>query len=99
MKLKEINETQLSKIFSIVSILILCMMILFLISDYYQMRINFQNPLIPESLISYASEPYIKKGIVLGLGLIIVVSLKLLKQNLIVILSFLIVAVASQLIY
>ena len=99
MKLKEINELQLSKIFSIISIPMICMMILFLISDYYRMRMNFQNPLIPESLVSYASKPYMIKGIILTLGLILIVSLKIAKQNLLVILSFLIVAVASQLIY
>jgi hypothetical protein len=99
MKLKEINEMQLSKIFSIVSVAMTCLMILSLILDYYRMRLSLKNPLIPESLISYASKIYLKMGIALGFGLILIILLKIVKQNLLVILSFLIVAVASQLIY
>lgn len=51
-------------------------------AQYYSMKLNLTNPLIPESLVKMASMPYMKKGIILLSGLIIVVTLKSFKKNL-----------------
>ena len=46
------------------------------------MKLKMNNPLIPEYLIKMATTPYLKKGIILTLGLIIIFISKFYKKNL-----------------
>ena len=51
-------------------------------AQYHSMKLKFQNPLIPEYLIEMSTFPYLKKGIILLIGLILIVVLKSFKKNL-----------------
>lgn len=96
MKLREINEIKIVKIFSTVSLLMINLMIVWIFLNYYNIKSNLTNPLIPESLISYVFEPYIKKGMILSIGLLVFMILKSIKQNFLVIISFVFLMIVNQ---
>lgn len=99
MKLKEINELKMVKILSTISILLTNLIIISIFLHYYNVKSNLTNPLIPESLFSYAYEPYVKKGVILSIGLLIFMIFKSIKQNLFVVICFVVLMVLNQFIY
>lgn len=95
-ELKEINELKIIKIFSIVSLFYLNLMIIIQFLNYYTIKMDMSNPLIPESLIDYSYEPYIKNGLVLSTGLLILMILKLMKQNLLLTICFVVIMIVNR---
>jgi hypothetical protein len=82
MNFNKINESKIIKIFINCA---LCLIMLFLIAtfaQFYSIKLNFTNPLIPESLVKIFLEPYLIKGIILTTGIIGVFTLKYFKYNL-----------------
>lgn len=52
-------------------------------AQYYSTKLNLDNPLIPEYLVEMSTTPYLKKGIILIVGLLLIVILKSFKKNII----------------
>jgi len=50
-------------------------------AQYYSMKLKMNNPLIPEYLIKMATTPYLKKGMILTLGIIIIFISKFYKKK------------------
>ena len=51
-------------------------------AQYYSMRLKFDNPLIPEVIVKISTRPYLIKGFVLLVGLLLVLFLKSFQKNL-----------------
>lgn len=82
MNIKQINQSKPI----IISIYILAsFVLLFTIASFgqfYSMKLNFKNPLIPEYLVEQATMPYLKKGTILLSGLVLTIISKYYKKNL-----------------
>ena len=82
MDFKKLNQ---SKGLNISTNILCAFILLFTIASfaqYYSMKLKMNNPLIPEYLIEMATTPYLKKGIILTLGLIAIFVSKFYKKNL-----------------
>ena len=92
-KLKEINRKSIvEKTLNILIILVL-LLLLNVFAVYYSTKLNLTNPLIPKYLAFEIFNPYATKGIILTFGLLIAITLKFFKQNLIaIIICFLVIA-------
>ena len=89
-KIDRINQLRITEGFSIGFIVFLNLILVSIFAKFYQIKFNLDNPLIPKDLIVLAFEPYAKKGVIVSCGLLIVLTLKFLKQNLFVIIVSLI---------
>ena len=96
-KLKEVNRNRSTEITAKILIVLTIFHLLSVFCVYYKTKLNITNPLIPKYLVYGIFEPYIPKGIILTIGLLIATILKFVKQNLIAIVVCLIVILAYHL--
>ncbi|WP_445452926.1 hypothetical protein [Flavobacterium sp. 25HG05S-40] len=96
-KLKEINRNRNTELTAKILIVLTIFHLLSVFCIYYKTKMNLTNPLIPKYLVYGIFEPYIPKGFILTIGLLIATILKFVKQNLIVIVVCAIVIVAYHL--
>jgi hypothetical protein len=84
-KLNQINNSK--RVFQISNwlIILLILHLLFIFLIYYTTKLNYKNPLIPKYLAFEVFAPYAQKGLIITFGLLIVMPLKFLKQNLLII--------------
>ena len=61
------------------------LLLISIIATYYSTKLNLTNPLIPKDLISEILQPYVIKGTILTIGILLATTLKIFKQNLIAI--------------
>ena len=93
-KLKELNRNKSTEITAKVLIVFVIFHLLSVFCVYYKTKLNLTNPLIPKYLLYGIFEPYVPKGFILTIGLLIATILKFVKQNLITILICVIVIIA-----
>ena len=84
-KVKNINENRIIDKSSMGLILFINLILISIFAKYYSIKSDLDNPLIPKYMVSLAYEPYIKKGIILSIGFLVLLILKYLKQNVLVI--------------
>lgn len=81
-KLKEINNKKSIITTSNCLIIILILHLLFIFLIYCSVKLSYRNPLIPKFIAFEVFAPYAQKGFIITAGLLIVMPLKLFKQNL-----------------
>lgn len=82
MKIIRFDQSKKIKISTNIVIILILLLILSSFCQYYSMKLNFKNPLIPEKLIEIATKPFLNKAITLSVGIIIMVIMKYFKRNL-----------------
>ena len=82
MEIAKLNQSKKIKISTYIGVVLIVIFSMANFGQYYFMKQNFKNPLIPEYLIEIATWPYLKKGLILLAGLIVIIVLKYLKRNL-----------------
>lgn len=90
-KLAEINKKKSFGKIANAFLIILIFHLLFIFAIYYSTKFAYKNPLIPKDLAFEVFAPYAQKGLIVTFGLLIATIFKFMKQNLVVILSCLIV--------
>ncbi len=78
---ENLNNSKKIKVITYVCLAIILLFIVVSFGQYYQIKLNFQNPLIPEYLVKMATNPYLEKGIIMIVGVIIVFGLLNFKKN------------------
>lgn len=78
---ENLNNSKKIKVITYVCLAFISLFIVASFGQYYQMKLNFQNPLIPEYLVKMATNPYLEKGIIMILGVIGVFGLLNFKKN------------------
>ena len=78
---ENLNNSKKIKVITYVCLAFISLFIVASFGQYYQMKLNFQNPLIPEYLVKMATNPYLEKGIIMIVGVIIVFGLLNFKKN------------------
>lgn len=78
---ENLNNSKKIKEITYVCLAIILLFIVVSFGQYYQIKLNFQNPLIPEYLVKMATNPYLEKGIIMIVGVIIVFGLLNFKKN------------------
>lgn len=78
---ENLNNSKKIKVITYVCLVIVLLFIVVSFGQYYQMKLNFQNPLIPEYLVKMATNPYLEKGIIMFVGVLGVVVLLNFKKN------------------
>jgi hypothetical protein len=96
-KLKEINRSRSTELTAKILMVLTIFHLLSVFCVYYKTKLNLTNPLIPKYLVYGVFEPYIPKGFILTIGLLIATILQFIKQNLIAIVVCVIVIVAYHL--
>ncbi|MNE92329.1 hypothetical protein D3C80_1900400 [compost metagenome] len=81
MRFEKLDTSKKIKIATTIAIVLIVAFAVTSFAQYQSMKLNFQNPLIPEKLIEMATLPYLKKGIILSIGLFITLLLKYMKRN------------------
>lgn len=84
-KLNVINNKKSIARISNCLIILLILHLLFIFLIYCTTKLNYKNPLIPKYLAFEVFAPYAQKGLIITFGLLIVMSLKFFKQNLLII--------------
>ncbi len=84
-KLNEINTKSSVIKISNVALLLVIGLLLNIFVVYYATKLNLANPLIPKYLAFEIFYPYAIKGLILTIGLLIATTLKIFKQNFLVI--------------
>jgi hypothetical protein len=87
MNIRVMNENKGVKIASNIALLMSLLILLFDHLRYLHTALNLDNPLIPKDLIFYANKSYILGGIFLILGIIGLSIFRILKLNLIGLIS------------
>lgn len=82
MNLNKLNESKIIKIAIICATSLISLFIIATFAKYYSIKLNFTNPLIPESLVEAVQLPYLIKGMILLCGTIVIFILRRFKQNL-----------------
>ena len=82
-----LNNTRVAIGVSIVLILFVNFLIISAFAHFQSLKLNLDNPIMPQEYISDIFAPYAKVGLVLSIGLILLLLLKFLKQNLMVIIG------------
>lgn len=78
---EKLNNSKNIKVLTYVCLAFISLFIVASFGQYYQMKLNFQNPLIPEYLLKIAANPYLEKGIIMIVGAIGVFALLNFKKN------------------
>ena len=78
---ENLNNSKKIKVITYVCLAFISLFIVASFGQYYQMKLNFQNPLIPEYLVKMATNPYLEKGIVMFVGVLGVIALLNFKKN------------------
>ena len=82
MEIIKLDQSRKIKISTNVGIALIILLAIASFAQYYSMKLNFVNPLIPEYLFEIYAWPFLRKGIILLVGLIVIFILKYLKRNL-----------------
>lgn len=85
-RLKEINSNVNTAKTANGLITLALLHLLYVFAFYYKTKLNLANPLIPKYLAFELFEPYVVKGIILTIGVLLASFFKFFKQNLMVIL-------------
>ena len=83
MKIKNYSQ---SKKFSFATYACIALILFFIIvtfAQYYSIKLNLTNPLIPKTLVQMIFENYMKKAITLFIGLLLILILTFYKKNVI----------------
>ena len=78
---ENLNNSKKIKVITYVCLALISLFIVASFGQYYQMKLNFQNPLIPEYLVKMATNPYLEKGIIMFVGVLGVIALLNFKKN------------------
>lgn len=78
---EKLNNSRKIKVTTYVCLAFILLFIVASFGQYYQMKLNLQNPLIPEYLVKIATNPYLEKGIIMIVGVLGVVVLLNFKKN------------------
>jgi hypothetical protein len=78
---EKLNNSKKIKVTTYVCLAFILLFILASFGQYYKMKLNFQNPLIPEYLVKIAANPYLEKAIIMLVGVLGVVVLLNFKKN------------------
>ncbi len=81
MEVIKLDQSKKIQISSNVAIVLLLLFVLASFCQYYSMKLNFTNPLIPEKLIEIATKPFLDKAMILSVGIIVMVIMKFFKRN------------------
>lgn len=77
------NQATTIKVATYICIALILLIATVTFSQYYSMKLNLINPLIPKDLVQKLVKPYLIKGIILLSGLAIIIVSTFYKQNLI----------------
>lgn len=77
------NQSKTIKIATYICIALILLFTTATFSQYYSMKLNLTNPLIPEDLVQKFIKPYLIKGIILLSGLAVIIISTIYRQNLI----------------
>jgi len=78
---EKLNNSKKIKVITFVCLAFISLFIVASFGQYYQMKLNLQNPLIPEYLVKVTANPYLEKGIVMIGGAIGIFALLNFKKN------------------
>jgi hypothetical protein len=78
---ENLNNTKSIKVITYVCLAFILLFILASFGQYYSMKLNLQNPLIPEVLVNTVANPYLEKGIIMIVGVLSVFALLNFKKN------------------
>ena len=85
------NNTKVAIRVSNVLILYANFLIIAAFAKFQSLKLDLDNPLIPQEFISDIFAPYAKVGLVLSIGLMLLLLLKIFRQNLIVIIGAIVI--------
>lgn len=97
-KLQLINQFKAIQITALLCILVIGTYLLYTIIAYFKIKNSLQNPLIPEYLIHYVASYSLNKGIFLLIGLSILLFFKIAKQNLLIIITTILMLILISLV-
>ena len=78
---ENLNNSKKIKVITYVCLSFVLFFILASFGQYYSMKLNLQNPLIPEELVKTVTNPYLEKGIIMLVGVLGVFALLNFKKN------------------
>lgn len=82
MEIVKLNQSRRIKILTNVGIALIILFAIASFAQYYSLKLNFVNPLLPEYLFEIYAWPLLRKGIILLVALIVIFILKYFKRNL-----------------
>ena len=78
----KLNHSKKIKISTNVGVVLILLFTILCFAQYYSMKLNVQNPLFPEHIIEIYTWPFLRKALILVVGLAAIFVLKYLKKHL-----------------
>ena len=82
-KIENYNQSKHINTAIYIFVAIIVLFVLATCAQYYSVSLHLRNPLIPEVLVQMSLEPFIYKGTVLVIGLLLIFAFKYFKRNLV----------------